>query len=63
MVCQRFHPVYGMPVGEPPYRYCLDGENIQTPMMIPRIAAIVPKPEVQITNCDHSCWCFRNGVK
>src|SRR5215204_495821 len=63
IVCQRFWPRYGMLVGEPALRYFFDGEYIQTPTMIPRMAAPVPMPDDQMTVLLHSGPCFRSGVK
>ena len=63
IVCHRFCPRYGIPVGTPALRYFFDGEYIQMPMMMPMSDAPVPMPEDQMTTLLHSAPCFRNGVK
>src|SRR5262245_9277921 len=63
MVCQRFCPRYGMPVGRPAFRYRFVGEYIQMPMTMPRMAARVPMPDVQMTTALHCGPCLRSGVK
>src|SRR5688572_2898012 len=62
-VCQRFWPRYGMLLGTPAYRYFRDGEYIHAPMTTPRIAAMVPIPEDQMTTRLHCRPCLRSGVK
>ncbi len=52
-----------MLVGAPALRYFFDGEYIQTPTTMPRMAAPVPMPDDQMTTLLHCAPCFRSGVK
>ena len=54
IACHRFCPRYGMLVDAPASRKRFRGEYIQIPIAIPRIAATVPAPELQMTNRLHS---------
>ena len=52
-----------MLLGAPAYLYFLVGEYIHAPMTTPRIAAMVPIPDDQMTTRLHRGPFLRSGVK